>query len=64
MEITFIYKIAAVGMIIAVINQILQKAGKEEYTTFTTVAGIILALLMLLPKLSLLGDELSSIFGL
>ena len=64
MEITFIYKIAAVGMIIAVINQILQKAGKEEYTTFTTVACIILALLMLLPKLSLLGDELSSLFGL
>ena len=64
MEITFIYKIAAVGMIIAVINQILQKAGKEEYNTFTPVAGIILALLMLLPKLSLLGDELSSLFGL
>ena len=64
MEITFIYKIAAVGMIIAVINQILQKAGKEEYTTFTTVALIILALLMLLPKLSMLGDELSSLFGL
>lgn len=64
MEISFIYKIAAVGMIVAVINQILQKSGKEEYSTMTTIAGIVLVILMLLPKLSMLSDELSSFFGL
>ncbi len=64
MEITFVYKIAAVGMIIAVINQVLQKAGKEEYATMTTVAGLILVILMLLPKLSEVANELSSFFEL
>lgn len=64
MEVSFIYKIAAVGMIVAVINQILQKSGKDEYSTMTTVAGIILVILMLLPKLSMLSDEISSFFGL
>lgn len=64
MEIGFVYKIAAVGMIIAVINQVLQKSGKEEYATMTTVAGLILVILMLLPKLSDLANELSSFFEL
>ncbi len=64
MEISFIYKIAAVGMIVAVINQILQKSGKEEYSAMTTIAGIVLVILMLLPKLSMLADELSAFFGL
>ena len=64
MEITFVYKIAAVGMIIAVINQVLQKAGKEEYATMTTVAGLVLVILMILPKLSELANELSSFFEL
>ena len=49
MDISFIYKIAAIGLITAVINQILQKSGKEEYTIIITVAGIIIVALMLLP---------------
>lgn len=64
MEISFIYKIAAVGLITAVINQVLQKCGKDEYATFTTISGIVLVILMLLPKLSLLSEELSAFFGL
>ncbi len=64
MEISFIYKIAAVGMITAVINQVLQKSGKDEYATMTTIAGLILVILMLLPKLSMLSEELSAFFEL
>lgn len=64
MDISFIYKIAAIGLITAVINQVLNKNGKEEYTLIITIAGIIVVVLMLLPFLSELNDELSSFFGL
>ncbi len=64
MDISFIYKIAAIGLITAVINQVLNKNGKEEYTLIITIAGIIIVVLMLLPFLSELNDELSSFFGL
>ena len=61
MEITLIFKIAAVGILVAVINQLLQKAGKEEYTLIITIAGLIVALMMFLPALIELKDELSSV---
>ena len=64
MDISFIYKIAAIGLITAVINQILQKSGKEEYTIIITVAGIIIVALMLLPFIREFNDELSSLFGI
>ncbi len=56
-----IFKIAAVGILVAVINQLLQKAGKEEYTLIITIAGLIIALMMFLPELVELKDELSSV---
>lgn len=64
MDISFIYKIAAIGLVTAVINQILQKSGKEEYTIIITVAGVIIVALMLLPFVREFNDELSSLFGI
>jgi stage III sporulation protein AC len=64
LDISFIYKIAAIGLITAIINQILQKSGKEEYTIIITVAGIIIVALMLLPFIRDFNDELSSLFGI
>jgi stage III sporulation protein AC len=64
MDISFIYKVAAIGLITAVVNQILQKNGKEEYTIITTIAGLIIVVFMLLPFISELNDELSSFFGI
>jgi stage III sporulation protein AC len=64
LDISFIYKIAAIGLITAVINQILQKSGKEEYTIIITVAGVIIVALMLLPFVREFNDELSSLFGI
>ncbi len=61
LELTLIFKIAAVGILVAVINQLLQKAGKEEYTLIITIAGLIIALMMFLPALVELKDELSSV---
>ena len=64
MDISFIYKIAAIGLVTAVINQILQKSGKEEYTIIITIAGIIIVGLMLLPFITEFNDEVSSVFGI
>jgi stage III sporulation protein AC len=56
-----IFKMVAVGIIVAVMNQLLQKAGKEEYTLLTTIAGLIIVLAMFLPTLNELKEELSSV---
>ena len=50
MDIAFVFKIAAVGIVVAVLNQILSKSGRDDYAMLTTIAGILVALLMLLPK--------------
>ncbi len=61
MELTIIFKMVAVGLVIAVMNQLLQKAGKEEYTLLTTVAGLIIVVMMLVPELDDLKDALGSV---
>lgn len=61
MDLTVLFKMVAVGIIVAVMNQLLQKAGKEEYTLLTTIAGLIIALMMFLPYLLELKDELMSV---
>ena len=59
-----IFKIAAVGMIVAVINIILGKLGRDEYITLTTLAGIIIVLLVLLDELRVLLSTIQSVFEL
>lgn len=61
MDITIIFKIAVVGIVTAIINQLLQKAGKEEYSLLLTIAGLLIVLMMLLPELNSLKDALSSV---
>ena len=56
-----IFRMAAVGVAVAIINQILSKADKDEYTLFTTIAGLIVVLLMFLPEFDSLKDTLSGI---
>ncbi len=64
MDIMIIFKIAAVGIVVAIVNQLLQKAGKEEYTLIITIAGLIIALMMFIPVITELLDELSSVVEL
>lgn len=61
MEIELILKIAAVGIVVSVLNQILQRADKGEYTTLTTLMGVILVLLMILPQISALFDAVKGL---
>ncbi len=60
MDIFFIFKIAVVAITVAIVNQLLQKAGKEEYTLIITIAGLLIALMMFLPAVEDLKDALSS----
>ncbi len=61
MDIAIIFKIVAVALVVAIVNQLLQKAGKEEYTLLITIAGLIIALMIFVPALVELKDELSSV---
>ncbi|MBQ4208099.1 MAG: stage III sporulation protein AC [Clostridia bacterium] len=61
MEIELILKIAAVGVLVSVLNQILQRADKGEYTTLTTLMGVILVLLLILPQITALFDAVKEL---
>ncbi len=61
MDITIIFKIVAIAILVAIVNQLLQKAGKEEYTLIITIAGLIIALMMFIPALEDLKDKFSSV---
>ena len=61
MDVNLIFKIAAVGLIVAVLNQLLARANKEEYAMVTTLAGLIVVLLMLLPQISDLFESVRSL---
>ena len=52
MEIDIIFKIAAIGIAIAVLNQVLVKAGREEQAMFTTLAGVIVVLMLVIQMIS------------
>ena len=64
MDITFVFKIAAVGIIVAVLNQILSKSGRDDYAMLTTIAGILVVLMMLLPRMQSLFHTVRSVFDL
>ena len=64
MEVDFIFKIAAIGIIVAVLNIVLIRSGREEQAMFTTLAGVIVALMMLVPEISSLFRTVKSLFDL
>lgn len=64
MDVGFIFKIAAIGIIIAVMNTILVRSGREEQAMLTTIAGIVVVLMMLLPQISNLFRSVRELFDL
>ncbi len=64
MDINIIFKIAAVGLITAIINQILKKADKDEIATLVTLAGLVIVLIMIINMIGQLFDALKTVFGL
>lgn len=64
MEVELIFKIAAVGIVVAVVNMVLSKLGRDEYATLTTLAGIIIVLLVLMGEISDLFSTINTVFEL
>ena len=64
MEIDFIYKIAAIGIIVAGLNQLLIRSGREEQAMLTTLAGLVGVLFMAVQVIAELFDTIKDIFGL
>lgn len=64
MNIDFVFKIAAIGIIVAVLNQVLIRSGREEQAMLTTLAGLIVVLTMVVTEISDLFRMVKSVFGL
>lgn len=64
MDIMIIFKIAAIGIITAIAAMLLKKTGKDEIATVVSVAGLIIALVMLLDMISQLYETLKALFEL
>lgn len=64
MEVDFIFKIAAIGIIVAVLYQVLSRSGREEYATLTVIAGIAVIVMMLLPRIGELRSIIESTFDI
>ena len=64
MDVNLIFKIAAIGIILAVLNQILVRSGREEQALMTTLAGLVVVLFMLVEQISALFETIKSVFEL
>ena len=64
MDVDLIFKIAAIGIIVSVLNQVLIRSGREEQATMTTLAGLIVVLMMMIEQISLLFDTVKTVVGL
>ncbi len=64
MEVDLIFKIAAIGIIVAVLNQVLIRSGREEQAMMTTLAGLVVVLAMVVTEISDLFRMVKSVFGL
>ena len=64
MDIDLIFKIAAVGIIVAVLNLLLIRTGREEYAMLTTISGVIVVLMILVGEISDLFDSVRKLFDL
>jgi len=64
MSVDIIFKIAAIGILVSVLNHVLNRAGQEEISMMVTLAGIVVVLLMVIDMISRLFNNVKSIFQL
>lgn len=62
MEIDLIFKIAAIGIIVSILNQVLSRSGRDEQATMTTLAGLVVVLMIVAQKISELFDLVKTLF--
>ena len=64
MNIDLIFKIAAVGIIVAVLNQVLIRSGREEQAMMTTLAGVVIVLTLVIKEISSLFNTVRTLFNI
>ena len=64
MDINLLFKIAAIGILVAVLHQVLCRAGREEQAMMTTLAGLIVVLMMIVQQIDVLFRTIKSVFDL
>ena len=64
MEVELLFKIAGIGILVSVLNQVLSKAGREDQAMMITITGLIIVLMLVISKISDLFNSVRSIFNL
>jgi len=64
MNVDLIFRIAAIGILVSVLNQVLSRSGRDEEATMTTLAGLVVVLMMVVQEISDLFDMVKNLFGL
>ncbi len=64
MDVDLIFKIAAIGILVSVLNQVLSRSGRDEQATMTTLAGLVVVLMMVVQEISSLFTMVKDLFGL
>lgn len=64
MDVDLIFRIAAIGILVSVLNQVLSRSGRDEQATMTTLAGLVVVLMMVVQQISGLFELVKNLFGL
>ncbi len=64
MDVDLIFRIAAIGILVSVLNQVLSRSGRDEQATMTTLAGLVVVLVMVVQEISDLFELVKNLFGL
>lgn len=64
MDVDLIFKIAAIGILVAVLNQVLSRAGRDEQAMMTTLAGLVVVLMMVVQEIANLFNMVKTLFHL
>lgn len=64
MDVDLIFKIAAIGILVSVLNQVLTRSGRDEQATMTTLTGLVVVLMMVVQEISNLFNLVKNLFGL
>ncbi len=64
MDVDLIFKIAAIGILVSVLNQVLIRSGRDEQATMTTLTGLVVVLMMVVQEISALFNLVKNLFGL
>ena len=64
MDVDLIFKIAAIGILVAVLNQVLSRSGRDEQATMVTLTGLVVVLMMVVRQISDLFELVKDLFGL